>query len=128
MPHPFVPMSQVNYGGVYDPNTGAMNQGGLVPNQNFAGITAGGVLRDAFGYVVRQVFSTATGGANNVTGATFPEGANIEIVPGLKKNRRRRRKLLTCGDKADIAFLYGQLGGGQLGRAAISSLLSRRCS
>jgi hypothetical protein len=44
-----------------------------------------------------------------------------------KKTRRRRRRLLTCGDKADIAFLHGQLGGGALGRAAISSLLSRRC-
>ena len=44
-----------------------------------------------------------------------------------KRKRRRRRRLLTCSDKADIAFLHGQLGGGQLGRAAISSLLSRRC-
>lgn len=44
-----------------------------------------------------------------------------------KRRKRRRRRLLTCSDKADIAFLHGQLGGGQLGRAAISSLLSRRC-
>lgn len=46
---------------------------------------------------------------------------------GRVKRRRRRRRLLTCSDKADIAFLHGQLGGGALGRAAISSLLSRRC-
>ncbi len=106
-------------------------QGQLVPNQNFIeGLpSVGSLLKTGLGYIVKGVFSTASAGAGNaVTGTTFPEGANIEIVPGLKKNRRRRRKLLTCGDKADIAFLYGQLGGGQLGRAAISSLLSRRCS
>lgn len=105
-------------------------QGQLVTNQNFLpGLpSAGSILKTVGGAVIRQVFSTATAGANNIVGSTFPEGANIEIVPGLKKNRRRRRKLLTCGDKADIAFLYGQLGGGALGRSAISSLLSRRCS
>lgn len=42
------------------------------------------------------------------------------------KRRRRRRRLLTVTDKADIAFIIGQLGQGQLARAAISSLLSRR--
>lgn len=40
--------------------------------------------------------------------------------------RRRRRRLLTASDKADIAFLRGSLGGGELGRAAISAVLSRR--
>lgn len=107
-------------------------QGNLIPNANFIPNIpgAGALLKTAAGYIIKGVFNTATekAGSNLVTGATYPEGASIEIVPGLKKNRRRRRKLLTCGDKADIAFLYGQLGGGQLGRAAISSLLSRRCS
>jgi hypothetical protein len=54
-------------------------------------------------------------------------GSNGFAGSGYGRKRRRRRKLLTCSDKADIAFLHGQLGGGQLGRAAISSLLSRRC-
>lgn len=67
----------------------------------------------------------------------FAEGENFEILSqaqaqamGLTngRKRRRRRKLLTCGDKADIAFLHGNLGGGQLGRSAISAVLSRRCS
>lgn len=40
--------------------------------------------------------------------------------------QRRRRRLLTASDKADVAFLIGQLGQGQMGRAAISALLSRR--
>ena len=47
---------------------------------------------------------------------------------GLVHRRRRRRKLLTASDKADIAFLRGTLGGGELGRAAISAVLSRRSS
>ncbi len=67
---------------------------------------------------------------------TFPEGADIKVLSqeeakamGIKvRCRRRRRKLLTCGDKADIAFLHGNLGGGQLGRSAISAVLARRCS
>ncbi len=42
-----------------------------------------------------------------------------------KKTRRRRKRLLTCSDKADIAFLTGTLGKGQLAQTAISSLLSR---
>ncbi len=41
------------------------------------------------------------------------------------KKRRRRRRLLTCGDKADIAFVTGTLGKGQTGAAAISTLLAR---
>jgi len=83
--------------------------------------------------------STATGDVQ--LGGDFPmfaEGSDLKILSeaearamglnGRARGRRRRRKLLTCGDKADIAFLHGNLGGGQLGRAAISSLLSRRCS
>jgi len=65
-----------------------------------------------------------TYGMNGAVDGDMRVNANGQLV---KKSRRRRRRLLTCGDKADIAFLHGQLGGGQLGRAAISSLLSRRC-
>lgn len=43
-----------------------------------------------------------------------------------KCRRRRRRRLLTASDKADLAFIIGQMGSGQLGKAAVSSLLSRR--
>lgn len=97
-----------------------IQQGQMVPNQNFLGLStatlgslAGGVLANAIkGYV---------------QGGTFPEGSPIDIVPTVgPKRRRRRRKLLTCSDKSDIAYLVGQLGTGQLGRSAISSLLSRR--
>lgn len=43
----------------------------------------------------------------------------------LKKTRRRRRRLLTCSDKADIAFLTGTLGKGALAQTAITSVLAR---
>jgi hypothetical protein len=47
---------------------------------------------------------------------------------GLVHRRRRRRKLLTASDKADIAFITGTLGKGEMGRTAIAALLSRRMS
>ncbi len=43
----------------------------------------------------------------------------------LIKPRSRRKRLLTCQDKADIAFVTGTLGKGEMGKTAISSLLSR---
>ncbi len=42
-----------------------------------------------------------------------------------KKTRKRRKRLLTCSDKADLAFIIGQLGKGAAGTSAISSLLAR---
>lgn len=71
------------------------------------------------------------GSGSTATIGEIPEGSDIDVVSDRQmyggRRRRRRRRLLTCSDKADIAFLHGQLGGGQLGRAAISALLSRRC-
>lgn len=72
-----------------------------------------------------------------VQGGSFDVGEDIEITDQYgnrieaniepRNRRRRRRKLLTASDKSDIAFLVGQLGTGQAGKAAISALLSRRC-
>ncbi len=42
-----------------------------------------------------------------------------------KKTKKRRKRLLTCGDKADIAFVIGTLGKGQIAQTAIASLLAR---
>jgi len=66
----------------------------------------------------------------DIVGQGFPPGTKLEVDPitgevKVVKRRRRRKRLLTCQDKADIAFLRGQLGGGEMGRTAISSLLSR---
>ncbi len=82
-------------------------------------------------------------------GTYFPEGAQIDIQtqaeaaagpcpPGYiprwdkcsgtmkcVKRRSRRKKLLTCSDRGDIAFVIGQLGKGANGQAAVSALLSR---
>lgn len=54
-------------------------------------------------------------------------GVPLPPSPNGRPKRNRRKRLLTCSDKSDIAFLHGQLGSGALGKAAISSLLSRRC-
>lgn len=58
--------------------------------------------------------------ASNALGSVMDDSA-------VRPKRHRRKRLLTCGDKSDIAFLHGQLGSGALGKAAISALLSRRC-
>lgn len=80
-----------------------------------AGIDAYNKIKSA------QTSSTATAGPGGVKAidSTYTVGRPY-------RKRRRRRRLLTAQDKADIAFLHGQLGSGQLGRAAISALLSRR--
>jgi len=60
----------------------------------------------------------------------LPPGTKFEIDSKtgeivIIKRRRRRKRLLTCGDKSDIAFLTGTLGKGQMGQTAVSALLSR---
>jgi len=40
--------------------------------------------------------------------------------------RRRRRRLLTTQDKADIAFIIGTMGKGQMATSAIAQLFARR--
>ena len=64
---------------------------------------------------------------------TVPTRRQVGMHPhphprGLVHRRRRRRKLLTASDKADIAFITGTLGKGEMGRTAIAALLSRRMS
>lgn len=87
--------------------------------------------------------SRGTSNATASFGQMIPEGRNVDIVKtadyeeyidedgnvDIRKKRcrrRRRRRLLTASDKADIAFVVGQLGTGQMGRSAVSALLSRR--
>jgi hypothetical protein len=100
-------------------------------------LQAGGTAlsREGGAYPAQAYYSpdSANGNFDLADGTYLPGGRNIQITgsgPGGRvygRPRRRRKRLLTCSDKADIAFLHGQLGGGQMGRAAISSLLSRRC-
>lgn len=69
------------------------------------------------------------GGAAAAGGAAMEAlvGQDGEIVDVRVKKRRRRRRMLTCSDKADIAFLRGTLGGGELGKSAITAMLTSRC-
>jgi len=102
----------------------------------------GGGRRRAADPVIEHILAGDVGPVTR-TGQLFTEGADIDILsqgfpPGTKlevdpatgeirivKRRRRRKRLLTCGDKADIAFLTGTLGKGQLAQGAITSLLSK---
>lgn len=75
---------------------------------------------------ISKIFSKgASSTASSSAGGMKAVEADYSVSRGGRR-RRRRRRLLTAQDKADIAFLHGQLGSGQLGRAAISALLSRR--
>jgi len=70
---------------------------------------------------------------DDVYSTTVPTRRSLGMHPhphphGLVHRRRRRRKLLTASDKADIAFITGTLGKGEMGRTAIAALLSRRMS
>jgi len=95
--------------------------------------------------IVSTIATAAVGGLINYVGERVFGGPEVdadyipqgpEQYPGqlrqlpdgrwVKCKRHRRKKLLTMSDKADIAFLRGTLGGGELGRAAITALLSRR--
>ncbi len=96
------------------------------------------IITEGAKYLVNQATQSSSTAGNGAAYATAepgtyqgqfncPPGYRIDARGNCCKTRRRRRKLLTCSDKADIAFLRGTLGGGQLGQAAISALLARRC-
>ncbi len=91
--------------------------------------------------------AVATQVATNVIGGFFDEGSSgADVVamasgngcgpkcpPGfvwsLKQNccvksRKRRKRMLTCSDKQDIAFLTATLGKGEMAKSAIGSLLA----
>ncbi len=57
-----------------------------------------------------------------------PPGYVFSLKQGCcVKSRRRRRRMLTCSDKADIAFLTATLGKGEMAKSAIGSLLAGGC-
>jgi len=118
---------------------GGVLVGKAVGQRILKAITGGGLTTKQI--MAQQQGTLGIGGV--VTGKTFEPGADIQIdSQGLPqgtvfkideatgeivilKRRRRRKRLLTCGDKADIAFLTGTLGKGQLAQGAITSLLSK---
>lgn len=88
--------------------------------QNLSPLAAGAATM-VVSTATEKIFDKISGNGNGST----PQVAGVSRT--YSGRRRRRRRLLTCSDKADIAYLVGQLGQGQLGKAAISALLSRRC-
>jgi len=121
---------------------GGVLVGKYVGRQIVDAITKGGGKKSG-GLTTAQIMAQQQGTLGITTGGTFAEGADIQIdsqgLPaGTKfeidpmtgeirvlKRRKRRKRLLTCGDKSDLAFLVGQLGKGQLAQSAITSLLSK---
>ncbi len=104
-----------------------------------AGFVANQVSRQLAAEPTRIVqgvqFETGSTGAEVVDRATRGDGV---CAPGFhvvvdrctgqivcKPNKKRRKRLLSCSDKADIAFVVGTLGKGQLAQTAIASLIAR---
>lgn len=119
----------------YQQQQAAFNRGEHHMSQ---GIIPPWLERDLRGVGANAATRLIGGGASSTAAPQlmpFTPGSDIEIMGEaearaaglLPRRRRRRRRLLTCQDKADIAFLHGQLGSGALGKAAISAVLSRRC-
>lgn len=109
--------------------------GGALGAAGAAAGVVGGALGTVGGLALRglasSTASSSTPAASLAGGGTMFEtgtGASTRALYGgySGRRRRRRRRLLSAQDKADIAFLHGQLGSGQLGKAAISAVLSRR--
>lgn len=105
------------------------------------------ILVAAGSAAARAVVNRLTGGGGDGKGL-FERGADIRITSGVDgacdpqcppgfswsqakgccvKTRRRRRRMLTNGDKCDIAFLTATLGKGEMAKAAIGSLLAGGC-
>lgn len=103
-----------------------MSMGWTSPAPTTQGFGVGQVLGYVGGAVLQRALGGTTSTATNL-GTGTPSAIPYRAGYGNGTRRRRRRRLLTCSDKADIAYLVGQLGQGQLGKAAISALLSRRC-
>ncbi len=74
-----------------------------------------------------RIQSQAEAAAGN---GVCPPGFHVAVDPCsgaivCKKTRRRRKRMLTCADKADIAFITGTLGKGQMAQVAISALITK---
>lgn len=97
----------------------ALGGGGLVG-------TVGRVLGG--GYVPSVLRWLGIGGAAAAGGAAVEalvDTSTGQVVKTRRRPRKRRKRLLTCSDREDIMFLKGTLGGGELGKSAITAVLTR---
>lgn len=105
---------------------------GGVPAELVEAVSPGGVTVPGGTSSTASRTVAAGNGAISQNGRAMATNATrLEIDPKTgrlvkKQRRRRRRRLLTASDKADIAYLVGVLGTGQLGKAAVTAILSRR--
>jgi len=105
---------------------------GGAPEEYVAALTQGGNGVAQGSSTAQRTMNGSAGVITPVNGGSMTtNGAVLEVDPKtgrLRKRmrRRRRRRLLTASDKADIAYLVGVLGTGQLGKAAVTAVLSRR--
>lgn len=107
-----------------------------VPNQ---GNIVTDVVQGVAGAVINTILSPIPTGNVGGIDAGGVNGSCLDdrCAPGYRwsaksgccvKVRRRRKRMLTCSDKSDIAFLTATLGKGDMAKSAIGSLLSRSCS
>lgn len=106
----------------YNPASFGYAPTNMVSN-SFLGGAGSTIATGALSALLNRYVGTGSTAGN----AIAEQPTRAQLGAPAPRRRRRRRKLLTASDKSDIAFLHGQLGSGALGRAAISSLLSRRC-
>lgn len=66
--------------------------------------------------------------SGNGCGPRCPPGHVWSLTKGCcVKSRRRRKRMLTCSDKEDIAYLTATLGKGEMAKSAIGQLLAGNC-
>lgn len=109
---------------------GALSLAGRALKKNKKRAKRGGGLVTSFAGGPFQTTSLPPGGGVLRNDDVQVETRIVEENPvtgemRLKPKRRRRKRLLTCGDRADIAFITGILGKGQAGSNAIATLLAR---
>ncbi len=85
--------------------------------------------------VIGGMFEEGSSGADviamasgNGCGPKCPPGFVWSLKQGCcVKSRRRRKRMLTCSDKEDIAYLTATLGKGEMAKSAIGQLLAGHC-
>ncbi len=106
-----------------------LGQTGVSPILTAAAAAAGtGLINAVTGQIFDRGSDITVDPLTGVCGSDCPPGFHFDAKRGCcVKTRRRRKRMLTCGDKSDISFLTATLGKGDMAKAAIGALLSRSC-
>lgn len=111
----------------FNPNLGGSPMTMVVPGA--AGVAAAGArslwgLVKSYGVPAVIAWLTAEYVGQGLDENAARQQAEMAVSQARPPGRRRRRRLLTCQDKEDIQFLRATLGGGELGKSAITALLA----